>query len=57
MYRVIQVLPPERKHPLLIDLKFTKNSGTTVTAVEHFVKISIFLRETSKYFVLITPLH
>jgi hypothetical protein len=27
IYRMIQVLPPERKHPLLIDLKFSKNSG------------------------------
>jgi hypothetical protein len=26
-YRVSQVLLPERKHPLLIDLKFSKNSG------------------------------
>jgi hypothetical protein len=29
-YRVIQVLPPDRKHPLLIDLKFSKNSGMIV---------------------------
>jgi hypothetical protein len=25
--RVSQVLPPDRKHPLLIDLKLSKNSG------------------------------
>jgi hypothetical protein len=29
-YRVIQVLPPERKHPLLIDLNFSKNPGMIV---------------------------
>jgi hypothetical protein len=40
MYRVILVLPPEQKHPLLIDLKFSKNSGMIV---EHSVKISNFL--------------
>jgi hypothetical protein len=27
IYSVIQVLPPERKHTLLLDLKFSKNSG------------------------------
>jgi hypothetical protein len=42
MYRVIQVLPHEQKHPLLINLKFSKNSGVIV-AVEHSVKISNFL--------------
>jgi hypothetical protein len=31
MYWVSQVLPPQRKHPLiLIDLKFSKNSGMIV---------------------------
>jgi hypothetical protein len=30
LYKVIQVLPPERKHTLLIDLKFSKNSGMIV---------------------------
>jgi hypothetical protein len=27
LYRVSQVLVPERKHPFLFDLKFSKNSG------------------------------
>jgi hypothetical protein len=43
LYRVSQVLPPERKHPLLIVLKFLKNSGMVGIAVEHSVNISIFL--------------
>jgi hypothetical protein len=30
LYRVSEVLPPERKHPLLINLKFSKNSGMIV---------------------------
>jgi hypothetical protein len=30
LYRVIQVLPPDRKHPLLIDFKSSKNSGMIV---------------------------
>jgi hypothetical protein len=45
LYRVIQVLPPDRKHPLLIDLKLSKNLRMMVwcVAVEYSVKISIFL--------------
>jgi hypothetical protein len=43
MYRVSQVLPPERKHPLLMDLKFSKNSGMNGVAVEQSVEMSNFL--------------
>jgi hypothetical protein len=42
MYRVSQVLPPDRKHTLLIDLQFSKNDCMCI-AVEHSVKILIFL--------------
>jgi hypothetical protein len=53
MYRMIQVLPPERKHPLLIDLKFSKNSGMIVYRCRIFCKNLNFFNETGKYFVLI----
>jgi hypothetical protein len=43
MYRVSEVLPPERKHPLLINLKFSKNS-----VVEQSVKFSKFLMKQLK---------
>jgi hypothetical protein len=38
MYRVSQVLPPDRKHTLLIDLKFAKNSGMIVYRCRTFCK-------------------
>jgi hypothetical protein len=49
MYRVIQVLPPERKHPL--DLNYSKSSGTIVYRCRTFCKNLIFFNETSKHFV------
>jgi hypothetical protein len=33
---VSQVLPPDRKHLLLIDLKFSKNSGMIVYRCKNF---------------------
>jgi hypothetical protein len=53
LYRMSQVLPPERKHPLLIDLKFSKNSGIIVSRCRTFCKNFNFFNETGKYFVLI----
>jgi hypothetical protein len=53
LYRVIQVLPPERKHPLPNDLKFSKNSGMIVYRYRTFCKNLNFFNETGKYFVLI----
>jgi hypothetical protein len=38
-----QVLPPDRKHPLLIDLKFSKIQELLCITVEHSVNISNFL--------------
>jgi hypothetical protein len=52
-YRLIQVLLPEPQHPLLIDLKFSKNSGIIVYGCRIFCKNLNFFNETSKYFVLI----
>jgi hypothetical protein len=43
MYRVIQVLLADRKHPLLIDLKFSKIQERLCIAVEYSVKIANFL--------------
>jgi hypothetical protein len=45
MYRVSQVLPPDRKHLLLIDLKFSKNSGMIVYRRKNFN----FFNEIGKY--------
>jgi hypothetical protein len=53
LYWVSQVLPPERKHPLLIDLKFSKNSRMIVSRCRTFCKNFNFFNETGKYFVLI----
>jgi hypothetical protein len=50
VYRVSQVLPPDRKNPLLIDVKFPKKISI---AVETFCKNFKFFNETGKYFVLI----
>jgi hypothetical protein len=52
MYWVSQVLPPQRKHPLiLIDLKFSKKSGMIVYRCRIFCKKFNFFNETGKYFV------
>jgi hypothetical protein len=40
LYRVIQVLPSERKHPVLTDLKFSNNSGMIVYRCRTFCKSS-----------------
>jgi hypothetical protein len=48
-----QVLPPDRKHPLLIDLKFSKNSGIIMYHCRTFCKHFKFFNETGQYFVLI----
>jgi hypothetical protein len=53
MYRVSQVLPPERKHPLLMDLKFSKNSGMNECRCRTVCRNVKFFNETGKYFVLI----
>jgi hypothetical protein len=46
LYRVIQVLPFDRKYSLLIDLKFSKNSGTIVYRCRIFCKNFNFFNET-----------
>jgi hypothetical protein len=53
LYRVSQVLPPERKHPLLINLKFSKNSGIIVYHCRTICKNFKIFNETGKDFVLI----
>jgi hypothetical protein len=50
---VIQVLPPDRKHPFIIDLKFSKNSGMQRIAVEYSVKILNFLMKQVNNFILV----
>jgi hypothetical protein len=52
-YRVSQVFPPERKHPLLINLKFLKNSGMIVYHCRTIPKNFKIFNETGKDFVLI----
>jgi hypothetical protein len=53
MYRVSQVLPPEGKHPLLINLKFSKNSEIIVYHCRTVCKNFKIFNETGKDFVLI----
>jgi hypothetical protein len=53
MYRVSEVLPPERKHPLIINLKFSKNSGMIVYHYRTVCKNFKIFNETGKDFVLI----
>jgi hypothetical protein len=53
MYRVSEVLPPERKHPLLINLKFSKNSGMIVYHCRTVCKNFKMFNETGKDLVLI----
>jgi hypothetical protein len=49
MYRVSQVLPPDRKHPLLIDLKLSKNSGMIVYRCRTFCK-NFFMKQVNTSF-------
>jgi hypothetical protein len=53
VYRVSEVLPPERKHPLLINLKFSKNSGIIAYHCKIVCKNFKIFNETGKDFVLI----
>jgi hypothetical protein len=53
MYRVSEVLPPERKHPLIINLKFSKNSRMIVYHYRTVCKNFKIFNETGKDFVLI----
>jgi hypothetical protein len=50
---VSAVLLPERKHPLLINLKFSKNSGIIVYHCRTVCKNFKIFNETGKDFVLI----
>jgi hypothetical protein len=50
---VSEVLPPERKHPLLINLKFSQNSGMIVYHCRTASKNFKIFNETGKDFVLI----
>jgi hypothetical protein len=50
---VSEVLPPERKHPLLINLKFSKNLGMIVNHCRRVCKNFKIFNETGKDFVLI----
>jgi hypothetical protein len=43
---MIQVLPPERKHPVLNDLKFSKNSGMIVYRCRTVCEKFKFFNET-----------
>jgi hypothetical protein len=52
-YRVSEVLPPERKHPLLINLKLSKISGMIVYRSRTVCKNFKFFNKTGKDFVLI----
>jgi hypothetical protein len=49
---VSEVLPLERKHPLLISLKFSKNSGMIVYHCRTVCKNFKIFNETGKDFVL-----
>jgi hypothetical protein len=49
-YRVSEVLPSKRKHPLLINLKFSKNSGMIVYHCRTACKNFKIFNETGKDF-------
>jgi hypothetical protein len=46
LYRVSQVLPPDRKHPFLINFKLSKNSGMILYRYGTFCRDINFFNET-----------